>query len=1087
MYVAAEGGIEVEHITRRTFSLIAVTMVAALPLVLLGALQFVAGAADPLVGLLIFAGIVALSVRTISLRAHTDLSLADVLVLAGVVLLPVAAIAPLTALARAVNDTILQRPTPHLVRNAAATAVSSGVASLVYVGLTALIPGTGAVATIPGAVAAAVALVLVDVGQLVALLRTLPTAGAIPLRWSWVWHTTRAQLLWALSAVLVIEIARIQVLFLIPGIPLLLLGYEDIRARFTAERRSRVLATLVEVSHAVGASLDPTLVFRALYTNVRASLEADAFYVALLSPNGTMVSYRFLVDGNEELPPQDRAKYGTLAGHCIDTDRAILMRDAEREYSWLGIERSAWGTVLERSIMVAPLRIRGKAVGAISAQSVNANAYDEGDLELFGAIANEAAVAIERAELYARTASLSGRLFELHRVGLEMSAERDIAAVARRLSGTARELLGSAAVAVYLDHGGDTFDFVTRAGPSQTEVAKLPKSMPLTARAMKEGVVEVADSATAPPESRRMLEASGHRAVLIYPLRAANDLVGVVFVTWTQPHAVTADERELLDILMNMGATTLRSLRLYAELDEAYLATVQTLMTTIQARDGYREDHQRRVADDSVALGERLGLPEESLRDLRYASLFHALGKIGVAPSILSKPAPLTSEERRVVREHPILGARIIESIQFLRGVVPIVRHANERWDGSGYPDGLAFEAIPYEARLLQIVLSYHAMLAERPYRRGLEPRIALGELRLLAGSRYDPGLVDEFVHMIEERGGVESAQLEVQEGARELAILAEITPQFNTLLDLKQLLDRVLHSLERHWPDSRIHILLRDEHTEELVVRAVAGEEGAVGAGVRLARGHGLASWVVEHREPLNIEDVRQDPRARKQDESTRARILVPLINEARAIGVLAVSSRHVGAFSQRDLTLLQAVGAQIAAAIEVAELHERLKHAANTDALTGLHNFRYFYDRLEEEIARAERRGTPLAVAYFDIDGLKRVNDSHGHIAGDAVLRTLGSAIDSHVRAEDVPARYGGDEFAIVMPETARDEAEKVVGRLMDLLDTTRIDLGDERSIAMPARSWGVSSYPTDGTSAKELVENADTRADARKRAKA
>jgi len=1078
----------VERMTRRTFWLIAVTVVAALPLVVVGALQFGRGAADPLLGLALFVGIVALSLRAISLRPHTDLSLADVVVLFGVVFLPVAAIAPVTALARAVNDIVLRRPAEHIVRNAAATALSSGLASLAYVAVTAAIPASGASATIPGAVAAAATLVVVDVAQIVALLRTLPSASSIAVRWSWIWHTMRAQLLWALSAVLVIEIGRIEPLFVIPGIPLLLLGYQDIRARFIAERRSRVLATLVEVSHAVGASLDPMQVFRALYTNVRKSLEADAFYVALVSPNGSMVSYRYLVDANAELPPEDRAKDGTLAGACIDADRAILMRDAARDYASLGIERKPWGTLTARSIMVAPLRIRGEAVGAISTQSANANAYDEGDLELFGAIANEAAVAIERAELYARTASLSGRLFQLHRVGLSMAAERDIDAVARKLSETARELLGSAAVAIFLDNGGDSLDFVTRAGPSQTEVPKLPKALPLTARAMKEGVVEIADSANAPAESRQMIEASGHRAVLLYPLRAAAELVGIAFVTWTEPHQVTADERELLDILMNMGATTLRSLRLYSELDEAYLATVQTLMTTIQARDGYREDHQRRVAADALALGERLRLPEESLRDLRYASLFHAIGKIGIAPSILSKSGPLTSEERRVVREHPLLGARIIESIRFLRGVVPIVRHANERWDGSGYPDGLAFEAIPYEARLLQVVLTYHAMLAERPYRRGLEPRVALGELRLLAGTRYDPGLVDEFVKMTEERGGVESAQREVQEGAPELAILAEITPQFSTLLDLKQLLDRVLRSLERHWAGSRIHILLRDEHTEELVVRAVAGEEGpALAAGVRLQHGHGLASWVVEHREPLNVEDITADPRARQQDGKTRARMLVPLINEARAIGVLAVSSDHPGAFTQRDLTLLQAVGAQIAAAIEVAELHERLKHAANTDALTGLHNFRYFYDRLQEEIARAERRGTALAVAYFDIDGLKRVNDSHGHIAGDAVLRALGSAIDSHVRAEDVPARYGGDEFAIVMPETARDEAEKVVGRLMGLLDSRRIDLGESRSIAMPERSWGVSSYPTDGTTAKELVENADARAYARKRAKA
>jgi len=201
----------------------------------------------------------------------------------------------------------------------------------------------------------------------------------------------------------------------------------------------------------------------------------------------------------------------------------------------------------------------------------------------------------------------------------------------------------------------------------------------------------------------------------------------------------------------------------------------------------------------------------------------------------------------------------------------------------------------------------------------------------------------------------------------------------------------------------------------------------------------------------------------------------------------VLSVTSGRVGAFTQRDLALLQAVGAQIAAAIEVAGLHERLRHAANTDALTGLHNFRYFYDRLEEEIARAERRATGLAVVYFDIDGLKAINDSHGHLAGDTVLRTLGRAIDASVRTEDVPARYGGDEFAIVMPETAREEAEKVVQRLMALLDSTRIDLGDDRTIPMPERSWGVAAYPLDGTTARDLVDNADTRAYARKRAKA
>src|SRR5207237_7981355 len=110
------------------------------------------------------------------------------------------------------------------------------------------------------------------------------------------------------------------------------------------------------------------------------------------------------------------------------------------------------------------------------------------------------------------------------------------------------------------------------------------------------------------------------------------------------------------------------------------------------------------------------------------------------------------------------------------------------------------------------------------------------------------------------------------------------------------------------------------------------------------------------------------------------------------------------------------------------------RVKRAPHTDALSGIHNYRYFYDRLEEEVARAERRQSALAVAFFDIDELKKVNDTYGHLAGNEVLRVLGQTISEKVRTEDVPARYGGHEFAIVMPDTPREEPDEVVIRLRE-----------------------------------------------------
>jgi putative two-component system response regulator len=142
-----------------------------------------------------------------------------------------------------------------------------------------------------------------------------------------------------------------------------------------------------------------------------------------------------------------------------------------------------------------------------------------------------------------------------------------------------------------------------------------------------------------------------------------------------------------------------------------------TLALSVEAKDPYTNGHCHRLSRLSVVLGEKLGLPPEQLKALHRGGILHDLGKIGIPDAILLKPGPLTDVERAVIMEHPIIGERICAPLRSLRLVLPIIRHHHEHWDGSGYPDGLAGEAIPLTARILQCVDIYDALVTERPYR----------------------------------------------------------------------------------------------------------------------------------------------------------------------------------------------------------------------------------------------------------------------------------------------------------------------------------------------------------------------------------
>ena len=211
------------------------------------------------------------------------------------------------------------------------------------------------------------------------------------------------------------------------------------------------------------------------------------------------------------------------------------------------------------------------------------------------------------------------------------------------------------------------------------------------------------------------------------------------------------DDEVLLALGDHAGAV-LGSSRLQGELRTAYMGTVRALADAIEAKDPSVRSHSEEVARYTAAVAARMELGHERREELLFGSLLHDVGKIGISERILLKPARLTRDEFDVVKLHPAIGHRLVQGIPALAGVAPAILHHHERFDGTGYPAGLAGEDIPLEARIIGVADSFSAMLADRPYSRGRSPEDACAELERCAGSQFDPEVVALFVEEVRRR-----------------------------------------------------------------------------------------------------------------------------------------------------------------------------------------------------------------------------------------------------------------------------------------------------------------------------------------------
>lgn len=544
-----------------------------------------------------------------------------------------------------------------------------------------------------------------------------------------------------------------------------------------------------------------------------------------------------------------------------------------------------------------------------------------------------------------------------------------------------------------------------------------------------------------------------------------------------------------------------------SSLSDLYLATIESLVCAIDAKERYKSHHTKGVEHIAVAIAQQMRLSPSDVEGIRTAALLHDIGRLGVPEHILLKSGKLDAQEFSKIQAHSTIGERILDNVSFPWPVGSMIRSHHERWDGTGYPDGLSGEDIPLGARILAVADVCDAMTNARTYRSDNSPEQAIEYIESAAGKHFDPDVVAAFQAAIELYGlpGFANAQErlsttesgvgverglpgsdrprntvggDISRASDEFLAMYEIAQTASTTLNLDEVLSLVAGKVRNMIGCSTCCIFLLDADSLTLRARMAVGVNDRYFEDATADVGRGLTGMVARTGEGLVAAYTPDDLKFRRlymQLIELQSVMVTPIAHNGKLIGTINLYDMRADAFTKEDLRLLSSVAPQVGQAVQNSMLFEETRESALTDVLTGLHNARYMLLHLEQELSRARRSMRPVSILGLDLDNFKPINDTFGHQQGDEVLRELGRLFISQVRDYDVVCRYAGDEFVIILPDSDRAEAQETAQRIKDAVDAYDPNFHHDQPIRIGV-SIGVATFPADGVDVRSLISQAD-----------
>lgn len=523
---------------------------------------------------------------------------------------------------------------------------------------------------------------------------------------------------------------------------------EELLRTWERSGHNRRMRALIQSSISLSTSFEPQSAVQEITKVARETLLARFVFVTLLDQEGTFTRVYTLGYAPKLAEHLSRdLQDNPLLKIALAEKEPLRIRDIRR---YKKVPEIPLDHNILRGVMIVPIRLHGVSIGAIIAFGKDgAIFFSEKDESLANLLATQAATAVESSWLIQELRSNATTTNLLYALSIEVIQTNTIREAARLIAETAQRMTHSSSVGIILfslDHRVETALELDAGGK-----LSMGKTIPL----------QFVEQTLASGEVITLSEEE--HAMIYLPIQTSLRKYGVLRIDFAENDRQAAAQTQTLKTLANQAAMALERAMLLLdlrrkadelkealdELGNAYDQTLVALMAALDARDRETEGHSIRVGKLACRIAVEFGLDTEQIDILRRGALLHDIGKIGVSDIILHKPGPLTDDEWRIMRQHPEIGARIVKSIPFLAETMPIIRHHHERWNGSGYPFGLAEDKIPIMARIFAIADVFDALTSVRPYRQTVSHEEAFEYLRENAGILFDPVLVDIFESLL--------------------------------------------------------------------------------------------------------------------------------------------------------------------------------------------------------------------------------------------------------------------------------------------------------------------------------------------------